>query len=102
MVHVDEKGIFLSGMRTEALLHLNYRMAVSEVCTLPAGVHNARRWRDNILFNDTASDFVRNVRSDGRQQAFRIWRYDESEIERRHRRFEDRTPGIRPRAVHGR
>lgn len=81
MVHVDEKGIFLSGMRTEALLHLNNRMVVSEVCTLPAGVHNARPWDDNILFNDTASDCVRYVRRDGRQQAFRIRRYDESEIE---------------------
>lgn len=81
MVHVDEKGIFLSGMRTEALLHLNNRMAVSEVCTLPAGVHNARPWDDNILFNDTASDCVLYVRRDGRQQAFRIRRYDDSEIE---------------------
>lgn len=81
MVHADEAGIFLSGMRTHALLHLDGRMNVSEVCTLPGGVHNARPWRDGVLFNDTASDCVRYVRRDGRQYAFPIKRYDDAEIE---------------------
>ena len=80
MVHVDDTGIYLSGLRTGALLHLNAQMAVREVCSLPAGVHNARPWKDGVLFNDTAADCVRHVRRDGRQQAFRIRRYDESEI----------------------
>ena len=80
MVHVGATGIFLSGMRTHALLHLNDRMEVSEVCTLPAGVHNARPWNGGVVFNDTASDCVRYVRRDGRQQAFRIRRYDDSEV----------------------
>lgn len=81
MVHVDEHGIFLSGTRTGALLHLNGDMEVSEVCTLPLGVHNARPFMDGILFNDTASDCVRCVGRDGRQRAFRIRRYEESQIE---------------------
>jgi hypothetical protein len=81
MVHADEAGIFLSGMRTQALLHLGGNMKVSEVCTLPAGVHNARPWQDGVLFNDTASDCVRYVRRDGGQQAFRIRRYEEAQIE---------------------
>jgi hypothetical protein len=80
-VHVDQAGIFLSGTRTRALLHLNHHMQVSEVCTLPAGVHNAQPWKDGVLFNDTASDCVRYVRRDGRQHAFRIRRYDDAEIE---------------------
>ena len=81
MVHVDEAGIFLSGMRTRALLHLNRHMALSEVCTLPHGVHNARPWKGGVLFNDTASDCVRYVPRSGRQRAFRIRRYAEAEIE---------------------
>jgi hypothetical protein len=80
-VHVDQAGIFLSGTRTRALLRLNHHMQVSEVCTLPAGVHNAQPWKDGVLFNDTASDCVRYVRRDGRQHAFPIRRYDDAEIE---------------------
>jgi hypothetical protein len=80
MVHVDGTGIYVSGLRTHALLHLNQQMTVREFCSLPAGVHNARPWNDGVLFNDTAADCVRYVRRDGRQQAYQIRRYDESEI----------------------
>jgi hypothetical protein len=80
MVHVDGTGIYFSGLRTNALLHLDEEMIVREVCSLPAGVHNARPWQSGVLFNDTAADCVRYVARDGRQQAFRIKRYKESEI----------------------
>lgn len=81
MVHIDDNGIYISGLRTEALLHLSSSWEVVEVCTLPAGVHNARPWKDGVLFNDTASDFVRHVARDGSQVAFRILTYDEAGIE---------------------
>lgn len=81
MVFVDGTGIYISGLRTEAMLHLNDRMEVSEVCGLPRGVHNARPWGDGVLFNDTEADCVRHVRRDGTETAFRIQAYDESAIE---------------------
>lgn len=81
MVHVDQNGIFLSGLRTNALLHLNSKMEVSVVCNLPSGAHNARPWKDGVLFNDTASDCVRFVDRDGTEKAFKIKSYDESEIQ---------------------
>ncbi len=81
MVHVDDTGIYLSGLGTDALLHLNRKFEVSEVCNLPTGAHNARPYRDGVLFNDTASDFVRYVGRDGRDQAFKIVTYDEADIE---------------------
>ena len=81
MVHVDKTGIYLSGMRTNALLYLNSKFEVSEVCNLPAGSHNAQPYRGGVLFNDTASDCVRFVGRDGRNQAFKIVIYDEAEIE---------------------
>jgi hypothetical protein len=81
MVHTDNTGIYLSGLRTNALLHLNSKMEVSEICSLPTGVHNARPYRDGLLFNDTASDCVRYVGADGRNQAFKIDTYDEADIE---------------------
>jgi hypothetical protein len=81
MVHVDDTGIFLSGLHTNALLHLNSKMEVSEVCSLPAGVHNARPYRDGVLLNDTESDCVRYADSDERNIAFKIVTYDEGDIE---------------------
>ena len=81
MVYVDSTGIYLSGLRTNALLHLNNKMEVSEVCSLPAGAHNARPYRDGLLFNDTKSNCVRYAGSDGKNQAFKIVTYDEGELE---------------------
>jgi hypothetical protein len=81
MVHVDASGIFLSGLHTNALLHLNSKWEVTEVCNLPSGAHNARPWKDGVLFNDTASDAVRYVCRDGTENAFKIKSYDESDIE---------------------
>ncbi len=81
MVHVDDAGIFLSGLGTKALLHINHKWEVSEVCSLPAGTHNARTWKNGVLFNDTASDRVRYIARDGEQIAFRIVSYDDSLIQ---------------------
>ena len=81
MVHMDKTGIYFCGLRLNALLHLNDRMEVSEVCNLPTGTHNARPWNDGVVFNDAASDCVRYVRRDGIEKAFKITSYDESQIE---------------------
>ena len=81
MVHVDQAGIFISGLHTKALLHLNSKWEVTEVCNLPAGTHNSRPWRDGVLFNDTVSDCVRHVRRDGTDTAFKIASYDSADIE---------------------
>ncbi len=77
MVHADSTGVYFSGLHTNALLHLNSKMEVSEICSLPTGVHNARPYRDGLLFNDTASDCVRYVHADGHNQTFKIVTYDE-------------------------
>jgi len=81
MVHVQDKGIFLSGLHTQACLHLNRDWAVSEYCSLPPGVHNAIPWQGGILFNDTKNDAVRHVSSNGQQCAFRVKTYAEDDIE---------------------
>jgi hypothetical protein len=80
MVHVEDSGIYLSGLRTEALLFLDRHWQVSEVCSLPPGTHNARPWRAGVVFNDTVADCVRVVPRKGKQLAFKIARYDESQI----------------------
>lgn len=80
MVHVNRQGIFLSGLRTGALLHIDRHNEVKEVCSLPLGTHNARPLEDGVLFNDTASDHVRFVSRDQPQRAFPIKTYDPGEI----------------------
>ena len=81
MVHVDSTGIYLSGLYTRALLHLNDKMEVSKVCSLPVGAHNARPYRDGLLFNDTESDCIRYAGRDDENIAFKIATYDEADIE---------------------
>jgi len=81
MVQVDQSGIFLSGLRTGALLHINRDNQVTEVCTLPEGAHNARHFNNGVLFNDTENDHVRFVSRDGGQRAFPIRHLDPSEIQ---------------------
>ena len=81
MVHVDRSGIFMSGLHTRALLHLDSGMEVTEVCSLPGGAHNARPYRNGVLFNDTETDCVRYAGRNGESVAFKIVTYDDSEIE---------------------
>jgi hypothetical protein len=81
MVHVQDKGIFLSGLHTQACLLLDRNWAVSEYCSLPPGVHNAIPWLGGILFNDTKNDAVRHVSRDGQQCAFPVKTYAEDDIE---------------------
>lgn len=81
MVHVDDTGIYFSGQGTKAMLHLDNDMKVSEICSLPAGAHNARPYRDGVLFNDTNSDCVRYVGRDGESLAFKTEAFDDSDID---------------------
>jgi len=81
MVHVDSSGIYLSGLRTRALLHIDKKMQVSKVCSLPAGAHNASPYRDGLLFNDTEDDCIRYAGRDGADIAFKIVTYDDADIE---------------------
>jgi len=80
MVHADQRGIFLSGLRTGALLHLDSQWQVNEVCNLPAGTHNAQPWQDSVMFNDTANDCVRVVNRSGTEKAFAVPRYDDTDV----------------------
>ena len=81
MVHVNKTGIYFSGRRTNALLRLGNSMEVSVVCSLPVDAHNARPYRDGVLWNDTESECVRYAGRDGRNLAFKTASYDEADIE---------------------
>lgn len=81
MVHVSQGGIFLSGLHTGALLHMDSEFNVHEVCNLPQGTHNAQPFSEGVLLNDTASDHVRYVGRDGHNVAFAVRKYEDAELQ---------------------
>ena len=80
-VHADNTGIYLSGLRTQALIRLDKDWKPVELCNLPIGTHNAQPWKEGVLFNDTSSDHVRYVPGQGDPQAYPVITYDEASIE---------------------
>ncbi len=81
MVHINNSGIFLSGLNTGALLNYSEQNSIQEVCNIPTGTHNARPFLDGILFNDSASDCVRFVSRRGHQKNFPIYQYATKDLE---------------------
>lgn len=51
-------GMYISGLRTGALLKFDGRR-IAPFCSLPHGTHNARPWKDGVLFNDSQKDVLR-------------------------------------------
>lgn len=84
-VFCTEGGMYLSGLRTGQLLQFNGRQ-IKPWCTLPEGVHNARPFRDGVLFNDTHADVLRAVSRDA-EQVFRVPRYPPEKLT--HTDFDD-------------
>jgi len=77
-VYCDSRGMFISGLKTEALLVYNGR-AVERVASVPPGAHNARPYKDGILFNDSESDVVRFLARD-KERIFRVPRYADEQL----------------------
>jgi hypothetical protein len=63
-VHCERGGMHVSGLRTGGILLFN-GSELQRWATLPSGAHNARPFRDGVLFNDTESNVVRYVSRQG-------------------------------------
>ncbi len=83
MVKVDQDGIYLSGLNTQALLALSADLTVSEFCSLPKGCHNAQPFEDGVLFNDTGADVVRYVSPSAEGSAVPVPEFDPETLESR-------------------
>jgi len=77
-IHCTKGGMYLSGLRTGGLLLFNGKQ-IKMAVELPAGAHNARPFRNGVLFNDTEADAFRYAgRGEGREnRAFKVPRYAE-------------------------
>jgi len=79
-IHADNHGMYASGMRSQGILQIGNKNVVSKMVDMPQGMHNARPFRDGVLFNDTSSDLVRYVGRDGAQIAIPVPAYETSEL----------------------
>ena len=79
-VRCSKKGLFTSGLRTDALIHLDSDLNANEYCSLPQGTHNARPFKRGVIFNDTQSDCVRSVSREGEETNLKIPTYEEGEL----------------------
>lgn len=75
-VWCDGRGMFISGTAMMGLLRFDAQR-VERLVTLPRGVHNARPWRDGVLFNDTEARVTRFLTPKS-NQVFRAPHYPES------------------------
>jgi hypothetical protein len=75
-VHCTPGGMYLSGLKTGGMLLFNGR-EIQMAVELPPGTHNARPFRDGVLFNDTEANLLRYAaRGDGREdRALRVPTY---------------------------
>lgn len=79
-VHANENGMYIAGTNTGGMLFFNGE-AIQMSATLPEGTHNARPFRNGVLFNDTRSNFVRFVTESGEEdRAMKVPTYDRSEL----------------------
>ena len=80
--------MYLSGLRTGGLVHFNgTTLAMS--AELPAGTHNARPFRNGVLFNDSEADRLRYAgRGDGTEdRAMAVPKYALKDLQ--HPEFDD-------------
>ena len=75
-VHCTRGGMYLAGLKTGGMLLFNGR-EVQMAVELPTGTHNARPFREGLLFNDTEANVLRYAgRGDGREdRAMRVPTY---------------------------
>jgi hypothetical protein len=77
-VFCNTGGMYISGLRSRALLRFAGK-TLGQVSTLPEGVHNARPFRDGILFNDSSADTLRYESPDTRK-AWRVPRFADHKL----------------------
>ena len=70
-VFCESRAMYISGLRTSGI-HAYTGRHLNQVATLPDGTHNARPYRNGVLFNDTQKNVVRFVPQQGKQGVFNI------------------------------
>jgi len=84
-VYCDQGGMYVTGLKSGGMLLFNGKR-IQMAAELPPGTHNARPFRDGVLFNDTEADALRYAgRGEGREdRALKVPLYRPDELEHRH------------------
>ena len=83
-VHCEAGGMYIAGVRSGGLLHFDGK-ALRMAAELPPGTHNARPFRNGVLFNDTEADLLRYAGRDGKEdRAMAVPKYRPRELRRAH------------------
>jgi hypothetical protein len=77
-VFCAQGGMHISGLRTAGVLLFNGR-ELKRWVAIPVGAHNARPFRDGVLFNDTEADVVRFATRTA-ERAFPVPRYQPAQL----------------------
>jgi len=74
-VHCTPGGMYLAGLKSGGMLLFNGR-EIQMAVELPPGSHNARPFRDGVLFNDSEADSLRYAGRDGSEdRSFKVPAY---------------------------
>jgi hypothetical protein len=75
-VYADDTGMYLCGLHTGGMLQYTGKRVFMSV-ELPPGTHNARPFRDGVLFNDTEAGTLRySGRDDREDRIMKVPTYD--------------------------
>jgi hypothetical protein len=80
-VFCNEHGMYISGLRTGGMLHFNGESILMSA-ELPPGTHNARPFRDGVLFNDSEANALRYAgrSTDAEDRAIVVPEYDPAKL----------------------
>jgi hypothetical protein len=80
-VYCDSNGMYISGLRTGGMLHFNGKTILMSA-ELPPGSHNARPFRDGVLFNDSEANALRysGRSTDAKDRAMKVPEYDQEKL----------------------
>ena len=79
-IYCSENGMYMSGLKTAGLLVFNGKN-LGIRATLPPGTHNARPFRNGMIFNDTESNVVRYATPEGKEDcAFPVPTYPQDKL----------------------
>ena len=75
-IFCDPHGLYVSGLHSNGLLAYTGK-EIRKIADLPEGTHNARPYKDGVLFNDTRADVVRFYGA-GKERVFAVPKYPAS------------------------
>jgi hypothetical protein len=80
-IHCDGNGMYISGLRTGGMLHFNGKTVLMST-ELPPGTHNARPFRDGVLFNDSEANALRYCgrNTDVEDRAMQVPQYEQEKL----------------------